>query len=220
MKVIYLLRHGKAEVGSALQSDKERRLISRGQKETRKTAKQFLLNGWVVGHVVTSPASRAAETAEIFCQTIGRAPAQIEKDDLIYNADAGDLFKLLQKNSNQFSSVLLVGHNPTFTDLAEMLSSSFHQHIPTGGLVAIRFNVESWKMLRAGQGEVLGTIFPKVKEDRLKEKDHTEQLQQAVARSIEQTLLNLGFPIREQERELIRYKSERLVAKLLKSLQR
>lgn len=213
MKTLFLLRHGKAEAGSAMQADYERRLVYRGQREARKVGKAFLKNGWALQKVITSPALRAAETAKIFCRQIGYAKEKITEENFLYHTDAAGLLLFIQKLPDEYSSVLLVGHNPSFEDLAQMLSP-FQQHLPTGSLVAIQFPVSQWRDIKAKQGTVLATIFPKIKESDDKTKHPQEQLQQAISRSIEKTLLEQAFPLNEEARVLIEKQSKKLVKKL------
>ncbi len=216
MKILYLLRHGKAEVGSALQSDRKRELVDRGRKESRKVGKIFLQEGWAVELIVTSPALRAKQTAHIFAQNIGFPLERIREDDFLYQADAAGLLLYLQNLPEDFSSILLVGHNPTFEDLAELLAPSFHQHLPTGSLVAIRFSVSHWRDIKTKKGELYGEIFPKIKNSKIKKSKQQEELEQVINRSIEQTLLKHSFPLDEEARSVIYKQSEKLVKKLLK----
>lgn len=62
---------------------------------------------------------------------------------------------------NQFDSILLVGHNPQVTEVANMLTAEHISKIPTVGVVAINFDIEEWSELETVQGEIDFFIYPK-----------------------------------------------------------
>ena len=60
--------------------------------------------------------------------------------------------------------VLLFGHNPGFTEFANLLTNENIANIPTAGVAAIELEVEKWKDVDFGKGKLLFFDFPKSKD--------------------------------------------------------
>ncbi|MDH5587807.1 MAG: histidine phosphatase family protein, partial [Nitrospirota bacterium] len=56
---------------------------------------------------------------------------------------------------------MLVGHNPTFTDLINALSGSQIENVPTCGMAILRFPTDTWSKIGQIQGELLDFDYPK-----------------------------------------------------------
>lgn len=57
--------------------------------------------------------------------------------------------------------IFVIGHNPQLTGFANMLTEEHVSKIPSMGVVAIHFNIESWQELEEKKGEIDFFIFPK-----------------------------------------------------------
>jgi phosphohistidine phosphatase len=73
------------------------------------------------------------------------------------------LRKLLRKKSDKdsYQQVMLFGHNPGFTELAEYLTNQRFDNIPTCGIVCMDFDITSWKEVAEGKGDVVFFDYPK-----------------------------------------------------------
>jgi phosphohistidine phosphatase len=109
--------------------------------------------------VVCSPATRARQTLELVGEGLG--PAPIEFDEAIYGADAEGLLERLRRVPAGVRSVLVVGHNPGFRDLALLLGGDESEigKFPTGALAS--FEVPAWDELGPGAGRFAGIVKPK-----------------------------------------------------------
>ncbi len=56
---------------------------------------------------------------------------------------------------------MLVGHNPGFTSLAEVLAGNGPDNMPTSGYAIIRFPVDDWLMISEGSGQDMVFDYPK-----------------------------------------------------------
>ena len=114
---LILMRHGHAEEN---RDDYPRVLSERGRAAARRSGEELAQAGLVPGHILTSSAPRALETAEIVAQSSGYQGA-IQQDRALYLAAASRYRSALQELPAQLSSVLLVGHNPSLSELAQEL---------------------------------------------------------------------------------------------------
>jgi phosphohistidine phosphatase SixA len=62
--------------------------------------------------------------------------------------------------------VLIIGHNPALSDCAVLLSGADRfAWLPTGALVGLAFDTDTWNDLDAEKGEVILTLFPRELEE-------------------------------------------------------
>jgi phosphohistidine phosphatase len=93
--------------------------------------------------IVSSPATRAMLTVEIIAREIDYPEEDIRADERIYGASASELLEIIQELDDHLDRVMLLGHNPGLTDLANDLGCDI-DNVPTSGIVELSFDVESW----------------------------------------------------------------------------
>ena len=121
-RLLYLLRHAKAETPQLGKNDARRTLTGRGRRAAAALGRWSVTAGVDPDLVVTSPAARAVQTAEGWTQAAGRAQIPVEYRDAIYQASPGTLLALVQELNPTLRAVMLVGHNPGFSELASHLA--------------------------------------------------------------------------------------------------
>jgi phosphohistidine phosphatase len=110
--------------------------------------------------VLSSPAVRARETTGIVTTT-ARLAAELRYDERIYEADPLRLVHMISQIEDNFSFVLLVGHNPGIEELLSLLTGS-SQHMPTAALAKIRFEgADEWSEISEAKAILDLTIKPK-----------------------------------------------------------
>ena len=114
---VLLVRHGKAEDGHPL-GDEARALTEEGREEFREHARK------VAGHVnltgiVSSPAVRAVQTAELLAEACGVARVQVRGEISVDHGSARAIEALCREVGPGWA---LVGHNPSMAEaLAHLL---------------------------------------------------------------------------------------------------
>ena len=118
--------------------------------------------------VLCSSATRAVETWELVADLLsGDPPVEFRTD--LYHATTGTVVDMIQGLPSEEDTVLLVGHNPTFEDLAVHLAGdgdteareAVRRKYPTGALAVVDFSVSSWPQVSPGQGFLRSFIKPK-----------------------------------------------------------
>ena len=161
MKTLYLIRHAKSSWSDPTLRDFERPLNKRGKRDAPFMAEQLKRKGVVPDLIISSPAVRAKKTANQFAKTLGYPKKEIDFKPAIYDADEDDLLTILQAIQASRHSVLLFGHNPEFTEVANLLANIQIDNVPTTGIVAIQFEVKEWNQLKFGMGTLLFFDYPK-----------------------------------------------------------
>jgi phosphohistidine phosphatase len=133
--VLYLVRHAHAgDSGAWPEPDETRPLSAKGEKQARRVA-AFLARAAVRPAVLlTSPKLRASQTAEPIAAALGM-PARTEPL-LASGADLEDVERILV-GAGDPPSVLLVGHDPDFSELAARLTGALSLPVPKGSVVRI-----------------------------------------------------------------------------------
>lgn len=148
MRTLFLVRHAKAipEADSGL--DRDRPLEPEGEEQARQLGKRLRKTKPKVELILSSPAVRAFGTAGILIEAgVGGKRCQLKTDHRIYMASADQLCSVIESTDRNIKALLLVGHNPGISDLAEMLSEQAHA-LPTTGLAAFELDMKSWAKLR------------------------------------------------------------------------
>jgi phosphohistidine phosphatase len=119
---IYLIRHGKAENISIYKKDDERELLPEGKDEMRKAASYWKKIIVQFDHIISSPYSRALQTAEIIKEVFNH------KEDLIFEsflAQGGNVSKFIETTNLYYAKNLaFVGHEPTLSKYVSQLTSN------------------------------------------------------------------------------------------------
>ena len=153
MKSLTLFRHAKTERDSTTGRDFDRRLIERGQQDSRRMGQELRTLGLDFDLLVASPAARAAETAEL-------AGLTARYDERIYDASSGELLAIVQGAPEEVERLALVGHNPGFERLASRLIGQ-DVEMPTGSVVEIGIPVDHWADVGDAKGRLIRFVRPK-----------------------------------------------------------
>ena len=161
MKTLYLLRHAKSSWSFDDLTDQERPLNDRGRDDAPRMGQALAKRGIKPDVLVSSSAVRALSTAVLVARELSFAHEKITVDPAIYRADADALVAIIRALPDATESALLVGHNPTITGAANILSpSSFHE-LPTAAVVCLRFSTDNWEEVARANAEFYFYDYPK-----------------------------------------------------------
>lgn len=161
-KLLIIGRHAKSSWHDAHLSDRERPLNKRGEHDAPVMGNRLAKRGICPDLIITSPATRALRTAEAYARALGYPLDKMQINPEQYAASVPVLLSLLRQTNNACRSLLMVGHNPESTDLANILGGLSLTNVPTSGIVALEFAVPSWQDLQAGSGTLLFFDYPKL----------------------------------------------------------
>jgi phosphohistidine phosphatase len=124
--VIWLLRHGEAEDEAA--DDSARRLTKKGERQSRAAGGALAALGVTLDACLTSPKTRARDTAVIACEPLG---VQVEEAEALRGGDFDPAALAAGRGE-----VLLVGHEP---DLSRAIQAATGARVKLkkGGVAAI-----------------------------------------------------------------------------------
>lgn len=146
---VYLLRHGIAEDGRDGMSDSARSLTSEGRKKLQQVLQAAAHTDVKPSLIVTSPLKRAVETAEIAKRILGCKHKLLQSNALTPSATSEQAWSEIRAHHGE-SALLLVGHNPLFSDLARYLLSSPHLGLDFKKGALMRVDIEQFSAHPAG----------------------------------------------------------------------
>ena len=161
MKYLFLTRHAKSSWSNPGLADIDRPLNERGKKAAPFMGKLIVDKGEKPELLISSPANRALSTAKAFGEVMGLVENDIIVNRAIYSAGAQQLLELVQNQDDLHKSIMLFGHNPTFTSFVNMLTGSNIMNVVTCGVVRINFEYSSWIDIDFGSGRLVYYEYPK-----------------------------------------------------------
>lgn len=161
MRTLFLIRHAKSSWDNPGLRDFNRPLNDRGMDIAPKMAIFLAKQGVRPDLMVSSPAKRALTTALFFAEVFGFGHESVVHEQNIYEAAPNDILHIVSHLPDSVHTVLLFGHNPTLTDVANRFSDDHIYNVPTCGIVHIESDAESWKNFGSGDTVVKNCYFPK-----------------------------------------------------------
>ena len=144
MKSLFIVRHAKSAWDHPGLEDYQRPLLEKGKKRTKYIVDYLLQRNTRVDLILSSHAKRALETAKIIANALNYPEDKIIISKNIYHGNADSLFNHFYDLSDDVSALMMVGHNPTFTYLANYFMDKPIDNLPTSGVVCIEFQTDSW----------------------------------------------------------------------------
>ena len=138
---LILVRHGDAAWPTAQQTDRDRPLTALGQRQAADIAAAIADAGWQPSLIVCSPAVREQQTAAALVRTLA---APLLTSAQLYEGYEREVQERLRDVDAATTSVLLVGHNPTFSHLASFLSG-VRVSLGTANAALLTTTEPSWK---------------------------------------------------------------------------
>jgi phosphohistidine phosphatase len=164
---LWILRHGKA-ASEGPGGDSTRPLTKRGRRQAdivREHLEEVGRTLELPALVISSPAARALETAELVVPAMPNARLDIEAE--LYSEEASGILEWLRDVRPDEKTVMIVGHNPSLLDLSILLSGPVDRELmvsaglPTAGLVALSDgNAGEWGELVAGSSKIVHRFVP------------------------------------------------------------
>ncbi len=164
MKYLFIIRHGKAAFGEPQFDDFDRPLTSFGRQTVGDLSSQSVVLGLTPDVVLCSTTRRTRETLAGL-QDVLPSHCKIVFDDDLYLASRPLLVTKIQETEDEYSALMLVGHNPGLEQLLSWLigddtDSSLIKFLPPCGFVKLAFNVNSWDRIKQGSALLKNYVLP------------------------------------------------------------
>jgi phosphohistidine phosphatase len=162
MKKLYIVRHAKSDWSQPGQSDADRVLLEKGIRRTKLVLSYLIQRDVKPDRILTSHAARAFETARLIAGGLGIDEDSVITDKSIYHSDEDDLLTLIESVPDDIQSLMIVGHNPTLTNLANYFLDAPLEWLPTSGVIGIELNTVHWAEAGKAARNLHFIMFPKM----------------------------------------------------------
>lgn len=162
MKTIFIVRHAKSSWDDPTLSDHERPLSKVGIRKTKIIVEYLKKNEIKPELFKSSSANRALSTAELIAKGLGYPLDKIEVEESLYHASSETIFDELYMLPNSVNSVMIFGHNPTFTSFVNKFLTPQIDNIPTTGLVSVSFETDEWEKINLVDFKINFVVTPKM----------------------------------------------------------
>ncbi len=174
-----LVRHAKSDWTDPASADYDRPLNARGRRDCPHMAEWLRANQIRPQRCLISGARRTRETAHMLMAALSAGTPAGERavevfDDRLYHAEPAQLLTVLRETSALHETsaltetpddcqwIMLVGHNPGLTALANLLSPvAVHADLPTLAVVTFECSFGRWRDLQPGQCRLQSLMTPK-----------------------------------------------------------
>jgi phosphohistidine phosphatase len=161
MKILTIVRHAKSSWKDTSLSDRKRPLNKRGKRDAPVMGKRLQEHGIRPSQIVTSPATRAWTTAKIIARELNYPKEFLQREEHLYLASLDRILDVIVSQDNGFNSLMVVGHNPGFTDLVNFLQPGLTINLPTAGVVSVQIDQDDWNLYEQPKTELLVHDWPK-----------------------------------------------------------
>lgn len=161
---LILLRHAKSAWPDV--ADHDRPLAGRGRRAAPTAGRWLRESGHLPDLVLCSTAQRARETWQLAEQELGAHP-RTTFERRVYGASATELVDLARQTPSSVRTLMIVGHEPTLSDLTLELAGDDHgsaldrvrAKFPTAAIAILTF-ADSWPELGPGKARLAEFVVP------------------------------------------------------------
>lgn len=157
---LYLLRHARTMEKESFQTDRERELSTLGLQNSTRMGIYLANKKTTFDYIVSSPAARAVKTAHLIAEQIKYDTEQVFQNEEIYEASVRTLLTVVNNLKDEWKKVLLVGHNPSISYLAEYITGAEIGNVTTCGLVHVSSKKAKWSDLAERTCDLKDYTYP------------------------------------------------------------
>jgi phosphohistidine phosphatase len=151
MKTLYIIRH--AKTNKAL-NDLDRELLPIGIERSNKLGKYLSDNNCKTDVLFSSYAKRAVQTAHIIAEHVGFEKNKIITKESLYLTSQEEYFDIILEQTPEIKTIMIVGHNPEITNVAQFFIPDFTSYMQTGACFCFDFKTDDWTKIFTAEREV------------------------------------------------------------------
>lgn len=161
LKKLFIIRHAKSDQ-SFFGNDFERPLNERGKADATKMAKRLLDKKIEIDALVSSPAVRAKETAELFATTLKMPAEEIIFISALYHASTEVFYEVIAALPDSLNTIALFSHNLGITNFVNTLDINNQvDNMPTCSIFAVETAITHWAAFIKADKHFLFFDYPK-----------------------------------------------------------
>ncbi len=161
MKHIAIMRHAKSSWDDFSIADIDRPLNKRGKRDAPVMAEYLLKRGFIPESLIISSSERTRETARHFQEAYGITESNILIEKQLYLGSEYDFIETMYSLDDNTDNIMMFGHNPGLTHIANICSDKFIPNVPTSGILIIDMDINKWTDASWDMATLKDFYFPK-----------------------------------------------------------
>jgi phosphohistidine phosphatase len=158
---LILLRHAKSSWDDARLDDFERPLAPRGLRNVPEMGRRLAQRRLPIDLVISSTAVRALATARGVAREIGYREDCIQQAPELYLASPDEILAVIRAVPAGIDTLMVVGHNPGLTELANRLDDIHIDNMPTAAMLCVEFNATAWGDINPAEAQLCWFDYPR-----------------------------------------------------------
>lgn len=159
---LILIRHTKSSWADKDMHDFDRPLKKDRTDDAKEMARHLKEFGLKPDLILCSPALRAKQTAELFCNQLKYDFDKIVFDMRLYESSAKEYMRVVHETDKQIKSLMLIGHNPSITDFINEFMETKLDELPTTGVIWLEFETDDWNVYRTTYCRLKKLMWPSI----------------------------------------------------------
>lgn len=159
MKRLVIIRHASFEMDNPIIDDVNRPISRAGTRQAAQAGEQLADFSFKADLLVSSPALRSRETAQIIAEKL-EINSVVQVVDEIYQAERPEILRVVHELPDTAETVLLVGHHPGVSLLLNHLVDCDVNEIEQGGFAVLELDATRWRDVSFKRGEMVEYTAP------------------------------------------------------------
>lgn len=158
---LVLVRHTKSSWKELGLTDFDRPLKKDRKEDATQMGKHLNSLNLKPDVIISSPAVRTRQTADLLCQNLPFRSSEIVFDKRIYESSAEEVLQVIRETADEVRTLVVVGHNPSLTHLVNMLVPNSIEELPTTGVAWLEIECHNWEIYTTNNVVLRYFISPK-----------------------------------------------------------
>ncbi len=160
---LYILRHAQSADKQFGQSDADRELTPIGRHDSERVGFFFKQQYDLPQLVLCSNAIRTRQTCALVLNAMSEIPtSKVDLRSELYHGTVETYLDIIQLTNSTINTLLVIGHNPAVTELAQFLCEENIGVLSPSGMVGLQFPFDQWRDLRAKSGRLFSQTDPSI----------------------------------------------------------
>lgn len=160
-KILYLVRHAKAEDRASFQRDHDRELVPEGIMAAARVGRHLAAMGVKPDCLISSTANRAKDTGKVMAEQLHIDPETLVLEPKLFDGGPKAYMAAINEIASNCQSAMLFGHNPDISYFAEFLTHADVGSMSKGAVAVIEFEGLEWAEVSGRTGHLVDLIAPK-----------------------------------------------------------
>ncbi len=160
-RTLVIIRHAKSSWANPLQSDFERPLNERGEKEALEMGEKLKELKIRPDLIICSKARRTKQTAKRIAGVLDYGLERLVKEEKLYHCISSVFEEVISEVSDDVKTLFIVAHNPGITEFVNYLSPDFTiDNMPTCGIAGVTFEADEWNKFSIVNRKIIFFDYP------------------------------------------------------------